>query len=240
MGTYVFDVEVQMGDARHPRFARRATNLLCIAFKKVGKGNKIRLAHTKEQIDKALDILLEEGNTLIAHNAPFDAEAIYHLTGRPVRVKLLDTLSLSKTVRKDLGMMDYMDEFDNGYNRVPDDMCGSHSLAAWTIRLGDKRKDSEEMFGTSFDWANAQYSDKMGEYCKQDIDILEDLYNHLIDLAEVNPNHTDATGRSRTISSTMHYWSLRRADEGGYLNDDNIDPEDGEKYGYPYNKDDFE
>ena len=216
MSTYIIDTEVQMGNTRHPRFARRATKMLCIAFKKVG-GERTYLAHTPEQIEKALDLLLADGNTLIAHNAPFDAEAIYHLCKRPVRVKLIDTLSLARTVRKDIGMIDYE---DNGtYNHIPDELVGSQSLKAWAIRLGDERKDSEESFGEDFDWVNAEYTPEMGEYCKQDVDLLETFYNHLMELAETNPTHDDPLGRPQTISSTMKYWYERHANDGGYRND---------------------
>jgi DNA polymerase-1 len=94
----------------------------------------------------------ENVDTLVGHNIiGFDIPVLRSLTGLGWAFKLRDTLVLSRL-----------------HNPSID---GGHSLRAWGVRLGNYKDDYQG------GWE--QYSHEMLEYCKQDVRVTKNLYQHL-------------------------------------------------------------
>ncbi len=112
---------------------------------------------------------LSKADVIIGHNGmSFDIRAIQKLypdwkyTGC-----LRDTLLLSRLA--------YPDIRSDDFKRVnfPSNLAGSHSLKSWGVRLGILKGD----FGSDTDWS--EYTEEMGEYCKQDVLVTKHLWERL-------------------------------------------------------------
>ncbi len=94
----------------------------------------------------------ESIDTLVGHNIiGFDIPVLRSLTGLGWDFKLRDTLVLSRLHNPSLD--------------------GGHSLRSWGVRLGNYKDDYQG------GWE--QYSHEMLEYCKQDVRVTKNLYQHL-------------------------------------------------------------
>lgn len=113
--------------------------------------------------------VLEQADTIVMHNGiKYDVPAIqkiypgfklgYH--------QLVDTLVLSKVIYPDLKDRDYRRK------NFPPRLIGSHSLEAWGYRLGCHKG---EYTGGWEEW-----NQDMEDYCLQDLEVTEKLYNHLM------------------------------------------------------------
>ena len=99
----------------------------------------------------------ESIDTLVGHNIiGFDIPVLRSLTGLGWDFKLRDTLVLSRLHNPSLD--------------------GGHSLRSWGVRLGNYKDDYQG------GWE--QYSHEMLEYCKQDVRVTKNLYQHLSDQDE--------------------------------------------------------
>lgn len=94
----------------------------------------------------------EDVDTLVGHNIiGFDIPVLRRITGMDWSFNLRDTLVLSRLHNPSLD--------------------GGHSLRSWGVRLGNYKDDYQG------GWE--QYSHEMLEYCKQDVRVTKNLYQHL-------------------------------------------------------------
>ena len=99
----------------------------------------------------------ENVDTLVGHNIiGFDIPVLRRITGMDWSFNLRDTLVLSRLHNPSLD--------------------GGHSLRSWGVRLGNYKDDYQG------GWE--QYSHEMLEYCKQDVRVTKNLYQHLSDQDE--------------------------------------------------------
>jgi DNA polymerase I-like protein with 3'-5' exonuclease and polymerase domains len=99
----------------------------------------------------------EDVDTLVGHNIiGFDIPVLRRITGMDWSFNLRDTLVLSRLHNPSLD--------------------GGHSLRSWGVRLGNYKDDYQG------GWE--QYSTEMLEYCKQDVRVTKNLYQHLSDQDE--------------------------------------------------------
>jgi len=117
--------------------------------------------------------LLTEAEEIIGHNIiAFDIPAIrlvypdFLPTGR-----VTDTLVLSRLMKADIKNEDF--EAYNGEDSaiLPRRLFGSHSLAAWGLRMGNHKGDYEGGWDT--------FTDEMLKYCEQDVEVTHSLLKHL-------------------------------------------------------------
>lgn len=111
----------------------------------------------------------ETVDTYIGHNIiGYDARVIKKLLGVEIPIEnIIDTLVLSRLFRPvtpDGGICR-----EKGY----DNRIGGHSLEAWGNRLGEHKGEFNE-------WE--AFSERMLDYCTQDVTVLEKIYNHLMNV----------------------------------------------------------
>ena len=161
MQTTIFDIETN--GIKNFIHLDGLEKIHCIALMDIGD-DKPRLL----PVDAALEHL-RKADIIVGHNCQaFDIRAIQKLypnwnyTGC-----VRDTLLLSRLA--------YPDVRTNDFKRVnfPSNLAGSHSLKSWGIRLGILKGD----FGETSDWS--EYSEEMGEYCKQDVLVTKALWDKL-------------------------------------------------------------
>lgn len=116
----------------------------------------------KEYLEEDTQQLVEDLNkadAIIAHNGiGFDKPALEKLTGGHITTPMYDTLVAARLYYPDIK--------------------GGHSLEAWGIRLKilkgeikDDDTDIKETYGV--------YSKELSEYCQQDVEVTNALYNFL-------------------------------------------------------------
>lgn len=125
-------------------------------------------------IDYDVDLWLSrfadnEDIELIGHNIiMFDIPQLqHHFPGHEWNAKFTDTMLLSRICAPMLPITDHIQD-----KIYPKKLRGSHSLAAWGIRLGNQKGD----FKGPWD----KPTPEMEEYAKQDIRVTEDVYNILL------------------------------------------------------------
>ena len=105
---------------------------------------------------------------VVAHNGiNFDLPVLEKL-GLPVVTQIHDTIIMSRLTYPNMMVQ------DANRKSIPPRLKGSHSLKAWGYRLRKLKGD----FGEDTDWK--EYSDEMGKYCIQDVEVTYALYNKLI------------------------------------------------------------
>jgi DNA polymerase-1 len=145
--------------------------LICIGWQR--KGQEPQIAFTPEQIQEALSAisLADEvvGHNVIAFDIPVLKKLYPQWSGPKGAVR--DTLVLARLVHPDIKDDDFQKE---GF---PKELIGSHSLKAWGERLGmSKGVVMEEVV----DWRSLEYTDEIGDYCKQDVRLTASLHTRLI------------------------------------------------------------
>lgn len=114
--------------------------------------------------------LLASADVLVAHNLiGFDLPALRKACDFEPRGLLWDTLVVSRLAYPDLRPRDF------ARKDLPGRLIGRHSLEAWGYRLGVHKGD----YKTHADWS--RYSEEMGDYCVQDVRVLQAIYGHLKD-----------------------------------------------------------
>ena len=145
------------------------TKIHCIVAKDIDS-NEV-YAFYGNSIPLGID-LLESADELIAHNGiGFDIPALKKVYPEFKAKKVTDTLVLSRLIHADLTNEDHARNWSDDHN-LPKKSYGSHSLKAWGIRLAKHKGDFD-----GGDWK--AFSMKMLEYCKQDVEVTHELYNHL-------------------------------------------------------------
>lgn len=138
----------------------------CIALKVDDEPTKLYTSR-EGTIGEALKIL-NMADLVVAHNGiGYDVPVMEHL-GYPIVSNVYDTIIASRLAYPNIALT------DANRKTLPPKLKGSHSLKAWGYRLRKLKGD----FAESTDWA--EYTDEMGEYCKQDVEVTYALYNKLL------------------------------------------------------------
>ena len=129
--------------------------------------NEVR-AFGPDQIDEGL-VLLAAADEVIGHNViAYDFPAIALLYPEfTTAAKVTDTLVLSRLVQANVLQEDAEGVFATGIP-FPKRLWGSHSLAAWGLRIGNLKGDYEGGWET--------YSQEMLDYCIQDTNVTLSIY----------------------------------------------------------------
>lgn len=143
------------------------TKIHCIAVK--CDDEKTQLFTSKDgNIGEAIK-LLNMADLVVAHNGiNFDLPVLEKL-GLPVVTQTHDTIIMSRLTYPNMMVQ------DANRKSIPPRLKGSHSLKAWGYRLRKLKGD----FAEDTDWK--EYSDAMGQYCIQDVEVTYALYNKLIE-----------------------------------------------------------
>ena len=140
------------------------TKIHCIAVK-VDDAKTQLFTSRDDNIEEAIE-LLNKADLVVAHNGiNYDLPVLEKL-GYPVTSKVHDTLIMSR-----LAYPNRMEQ-DSNLKSLPPKLKGSHSLKAWGYRLRKLKGD----FSEDTDWKD--YTDAMGEYCVQDVEVTHTLYNN--------------------------------------------------------------
>lgn len=167
MSTVFFDIECN-------GFIDKVTRCVCIGYQIDGGPSQI--AFTPQQIDTALDAI-KNADVVIGHNIlAFDLPVLHKLYPKwegPLGT-VRDTLVMARLVHPDIRDDDFQDE------NFPKTLVGSHSLRAWGNRLNmPKGVELDDVI----DFASLEYTDDLGEYCKQDVEITRALYGRCVNRA---------------------------------------------------------
>jgi DNA polymerase I-like protein with 3'-5' exonuclease and polymerase domains len=127
----------------------------------------------KAAIEAAL-VELQNADEIIGHNIiAFDIPVLKNLFPKWAGPSgcVRDTLVMARLTSPDIKDSDWQ---TSGF---PKEFIGSHSLKAWGHRLGHLKNE----FGSEVtDWKNLQFTPQLAEYCKQDIVVTRELYQHLM------------------------------------------------------------
>lgn len=139
-----------------------ATKVHCVAIKEDDKPTKLYtdIAEATNRLRKA--------DLVVAHNGVnYDLPTMKKL-GFEIDTPIHDTLIMSRLAYPNLMLT------DANRKTLPPRLKGSHSLKAWGYRLRLLKGE----FAEDTDWK--EYSQEMGEYCKQDVEVTYKLYKKLL------------------------------------------------------------
>ena len=116
--------------------------------------------------------ILTDAEEVIGHNIiAFDLPAIRLVyPDFTTQAVVTDTLVLSRLMRADIKNEDFEKYGSDTSALLPRRLFGSHSLAAWGLRMGNHKGD--------YTGGWEAFSQEMLEYCEQDVEVTH-LYNHL-------------------------------------------------------------
>ena len=167
--TLVIDIETNAIDDFSTLEGLHTVHCICVGdieTKKVQRYNN-EIGTDAKPIE---DALIEMGNAdvLVAHNGiGFDFPALYKMFGFR-HPNVLDTMILSRCINPDIKTDDYRKGFEPR-------LCGSHSLMAWGLRLGEHKGN----FGENNAWA--YWTKAMEDYCVQDVVVTMKLFDFLME-----------------------------------------------------------
>lgn len=166
MKTLIFDIETN-------GLLEEMTKCHCIAMKWYGSNQDPVIFDTDTTFQPALEMICE-ADRLVAHNGiGFDVPALKKLfPGLNPKGVTVDTLVLARGLWPDIILKD-MGRKKKG--TLPPRLVGSHSLEAYGYRLGELKGE----YGKQKD-AWKTYTPEMAEYCKQDVVVLEKLYDRIL------------------------------------------------------------
>lgn len=122
-----------------------------------------------DQIDQGLE-LLSVADEIIGHNViAYDFPAVALLYPEfTTSAKITDTLVLSRLIKANIMQEDADGAFRSATGAFPKRLWGSHSLAAWGLRVGNLKGDYTGGWET--------FSQEMLDYCIQDTNVTLTIY----------------------------------------------------------------
>lgn len=195
MRTALFDIEAD---------GLRPTRVHCLVTRDAD--TKEKFVYRPGEIDAGVR-QLETFDRIVAHNGiGYDFKVLKRLHGLDMRdEQMLDSIVLSRVLCGHLKEVDldiYManggkskNKADRHPNLIPGNMIGRHALEAWGWRLGKFKGDyAEEMKAKGLDpWA--QFNEEMLEYCENDVDVLMELWTHVL-APQIGGRHKQYTVRA--------------------------------------------
>jgi len=151
-------------------------------------GAEPQVFHEKESIENAIK-QLELADVVVGHNSIcFDIPAIKKVFPdfKPQGL-VRDTLVLSRLAFPDLRDRDMADQAkarSESLKALPSTWIGSHSLKAWGYRMHMHKGEALEQVT---DFRSLQYTEEIGDYCKQDVRITAKLYNKMMLIVPLDP-----------------------------------------------------
>lgn len=124
------------------------------------------------QIEEAIRVLCSYDKIVAYNGVGYDVPLLEKLYGCKLP-QCFDPMLISEVVCANMTIRDI--EYNRkrpAANRIPSSLMGSHRLEAWGFRLGI-RKGS---YGKVHENAFAEYTPEMGEYCRQDVRVLQAIY----------------------------------------------------------------
>lgn len=186
--TALFDIEsdgLLKGDGEIPPMSK--IHILCITEFETGRKFKF-LEHELEQGVR----MLEKADMLVGHNIlDFDLRAISKIfPWFEFEGKVRDTLVMTRLMFSHQKELDFR-LYERG--KLPSEFIGRHSLDSWGFRIGkwkgdyakEREKEAKALGITDklgihqFVWGT--YNDEMGEYCVNDVDVTEKLWEMLLE-----------------------------------------------------------
>jgi len=146
----------------------QVTKIHCIVIHDIQKDKTYcyNPAHITDAIHhlKTADVLI--GHNIIFYDIPVIEKLFPGLL--PTKdVKLIDTLVCTRLIWPKEKLYDMDAE---QYIQVPLSLRGSASLKAWGFRLADYKIEFKDF---------SEYSEEMLQYCKQDVQVTQNLFNHI-------------------------------------------------------------
>ena len=166
--TLVIDIETNAIDDFNTLAGLEKVHCICVGDVETGEVQRYNneLGSEGKPIQDCLEVLAN-ADTLIAHNGiGFDFPALFKMFGFK-HPHVLDTIILSRCIFPDLKTSDYR-------SGAEPRLCGSHSLMAWGLRLGEQKGN----FGENNEWA--YWTKAMEDYCVQDVVVTMKLFKHLV------------------------------------------------------------
>lgn len=157
MPSYIFDLETD-------GLLDDVTKIHCMVIKDIDTGQS--LGYTGRGIWTEGIPKLEKADMIIGHNIiKYDIPVLKKLGTFNPKGEVFDTLVCTRLIWADIKQADFT------RTDFPRNLIGSHSLAAWGHRLGNYKGD--------YDGGWEEYSDEMLEYCFQDVEVTNTLYEKI-------------------------------------------------------------
>ena len=171
-GWLTFDLECNMGPDEGKGFYRRANKMICVVTKEVSTG-EVKI-YEPGQEKEMLEALLTAPRLVAHHGRGFDIPALGNIFpehNKALRMApMVDTLLQSRQEYS----FKQLAEFDKKHGHPEDRSL--HGLKAWGYRFGSNKI---QQF-SDVDWATVEYTEDMGAYCTQDVEITHQLLIHLM------------------------------------------------------------
>lgn len=143
----------------------------CLVIKDKSSGKNYR--YSPSQIREGLEHLSTFDLTVFHNGVAYDYAVIEMLHNDIKLPNMIDTLLMSRLIYPDIKDKDFRTRDKNKDYALPMKMYGRHSLESWGYRLGVLKGE----YGKSATWD--KYTPEMLDYCEQDVEVTDALYEHL-------------------------------------------------------------
>lgn len=155
---YVFDIETN-------GLIDDVTTIHCLVLKDIDTGSIT--GYTGNGIWSEAIPKLEEAELIVGHNIiKYDIPVLQKLGKFEPKGLIRDTLVCTRLIWADIKQSDF------ARKDFPTKLIGSHSLRAWGHRIGNYKDD--------YDAGWEKYSDEMMEYCFQDCEVTNTLWQRIV------------------------------------------------------------
>jgi DNA polymerase-1 len=192
-------------DCETDGFLAVLTKIHCLSVREPGEPVTRYVGH--EQIAVGLRRLMEateQGTVIAGHNViKFDVPALQKLFPwfKPVQRYVWDSMVLARLMYPDLREIDTRLK---ALGKLPPKLYKKHTLEAWGYRLGNYKGDFTGPWDT--------YTDVMGDYCDQDVEVTAELLRRLM-TSKFYPG-LDSVNLEMAVA-----WILARQERHGFLFD---------------------